>query len=407
MVEHSVAHGDGVDAVGEDGGPDGALAPDGGDPAAGEEGAEPVGQALADERSAIEQGLVAEHGEIGEGGGGRGGVAAVGVPVAQHERGVGLERRPHGSADEHAPDREVARAHALGEGDEVGAHAVDLGAEPRAQPPEAADDLVEDQEGAGGVAALAQPGEVAVGRRKHATRAHDRLGDDGGDAMGTVPGDDLVDRGQVVVGHLDYVAEQRAEARLVERKAGGGHRSVGHPVVRRRAADDDGAIGGAGSVVGQAGQLQRRVDRLGTAARQEHAGRRHRCDRNQLGRQRVGHRIGEAVERMEGREPRRLGRDGRHDLTPPVPDLAVPEAGQCVDVLTPVRVGDRRARTGDDRDERPPGRRWPGVRMEQRRNVVGSHGGDAIHGTRRRRRRNGPAGCRPRRRCARSSGGPR
>ena len=46
-------------------------------------------------------------------------MAAVGVAVAQEEVGVGLERVAHPRADDHPAERQVARRHALGEGDQV------------------------------------------------------------------------------------------------------------------------------------------------------------------------------------------------------------------------------------------------------------------------------------------------
>ena len=60
-------------------------------------------------------------------------------------------------ADEHAAERLVAGRDALGEGDQVGHHAVVLGRRTSAEPAEAADDLVEDEERAGGIAQPRRP----------------------------------------------------------------------------------------------------------------------------------------------------------------------------------------------------------------------------------------------------------
>ena len=141
-------------------------------------------------------------------------MAAVGVAVAQDQLGVGLERPTHGRTDEHATQRLVPRRHALGERDQVGAHVVALGAPPLAQPAEAADDLVEDEERAVLVGLVAQPLEVAVDRRVHAAGAHHRLGDDRRQ-LGAAVGQHLVELVQAVVGHLHHVADERAEALLV------------------------------------------------------------------------------------------------------------------------------------------------------------------------------------------------
>src|SRR5206468_3057029 len=98
----------------------------------------------------------------------------------------------------------------------VGNDAVVLAAPPPAEPAEAADDLVEDEEGAGPIAPLAQALQLAFVRRIDAAGADDRLGDDGGDLSGPL-GQDLVDGGQIVGRYLHHVREQRTETGLVER----------------------------------------------------------------------------------------------------------------------------------------------------------------------------------------------
>ena len=103
-------------------------------------------------------------------------------------------------AHDHAAHRHRARGDALGEGDHVGHHAVALGGEGVAEPAEAGDDLVEDQQDAVLVADRAQPLQIALGRRQHAGRARHRLDDDGGDGRGVVQRDDA----------LELVGEMRA-----------------------------------------------------------------------------------------------------------------------------------------------------------------------------------------------------
>ncbi len=98
--------------------------------------------------------------EVRQPGGARRRVPGVGVAVAQHVGRIGFERRPHPGPDEHAAERLVPGGDRLGEGREVGHHPVVLGGEPRAEPAEAGDHLVEDQQRAVAVAQAAEVGEV-------------------------------------------------------------------------------------------------------------------------------------------------------------------------------------------------------------------------------------------------------
>ena len=93
---------------------------------------------------------------------------------------------------------------ALGEGDHVGRHAVTLGGERVAEPAEAGDHFVEDQQNAVAVADRAQAFQVAFGRRQHAGRAGHRLDDDGGD------GGSVMQRDQA----FEIVGQMRAPVRL-------------------------------------------------------------------------------------------------------------------------------------------------------------------------------------------------
>ena len=105
---------------------------------------------------------------------------------------------------DHAAHRHAARGHALGEGDHVGHDAVALGGEGVAEPAEAGDDLVEDQQDAVLVADRAQPLQIALRRRQHRGRARHRLDDHGGDGGVAVQRDDA----------LQFVGEMRAPFRL-------------------------------------------------------------------------------------------------------------------------------------------------------------------------------------------------
>ena len=92
----------------------------------------------------------------------------------------------------------------LAKRDHVGRHAEAFGGEGVAEPAEAGDDLVEDQQDAVAVADRAQPLQIALGRRQHAGRAGHRLDDDGGDGRGVVQRDDA----------FELVGEMRAPFRL-------------------------------------------------------------------------------------------------------------------------------------------------------------------------------------------------
>ena len=74
----------------------------------------------------------------------------IGVAVEQfhHVLGAGHEGVVDGVAHQHAAHRRRAVGDALGEGDHVRQHAVAFGGEGVAEPAEAGDDLVEDQQDA-------------------------------------------------------------------------------------------------------------------------------------------------------------------------------------------------------------------------------------------------------------------
>ena len=107
-------------------------------------------------------------------------------------------------AHDHAAHRHAAGGDALGEGDHVGHDAVALGGKGMAEPAEAGDDLVEDQQDAVLVADRAQPRQIALGRRQHGGRARHRLDDHGGDGGVAVQRHDA----------LELVGEMRAPFRL-------------------------------------------------------------------------------------------------------------------------------------------------------------------------------------------------
>ena len=77
---------------------------------------------------------------------------------------------------------------------DVGDDAEPVGAERRAEPAEAGDDLVEDQQDAVPVADLAQPLQIAERRHQHAGRSGHRLDDHGGDGVRAVQRDQRFER---------------------------------------------------------------------------------------------------------------------------------------------------------------------------------------------------------------------
>ena len=86
-------------------------------------------------------------------------------------------------ADQHAAERQVAAVDALGEGHEIGLDAVVLRAEPLAEPAEAGDHLVGDQQDAVLVADALDLRPVGVRRDDHAAGALHRLADEGRDVV--------------------------------------------------------------------------------------------------------------------------------------------------------------------------------------------------------------------------------
>ena len=93
--------------------------------------------------------------------------------------------------DDDAGERDVARGRRLGEGDEVGADAVILRCEPRAEAPEAGDHLVGEEQDAVFVDDALHLRPVGLGRNLDAAGALHRLAGKGGDVL-RADGQDLV-----------------------------------------------------------------------------------------------------------------------------------------------------------------------------------------------------------------------
>jgi hypothetical protein len=151
---------------------------------------------------------------------------------------------------------------------------------------------------------------------------------------------------------------QRAEALLERRDAGRGERRGADAVVGGLPGKDHSALRRALRVPREPHELDRRLDALGAAVREE--------DMVEPGRRELGELRGEADRRFVGEVPERrvelecahlLGGDVR-ELRAPVPDGALPEPARAVDVLLslvvpeqralPARPDDRLLRAADD-----------------------------------------------------------
>ena len=143
-----------------------------------------------------------------------------------------------------------------------------FGPEPPTEAAEAADDLVEDEEGAVLVTETAEPLEVALLRGKHAACALNGFGDDGSDlvtALGHQRGDGL----EVVARYLHHLGQQRSPPLLVQADALGARAAVVRAVIAPRPRDDQLTLRLAAHRVAEPRELHRRVDRLGARAAEE------------------------------------------------------------------------------------------------------------------------------------------
>ena len=190
---------------------------------------------------------------------------------------------------DHRADGGVARGHALGAGDDVRLVAEAVGAEEVADPAERADHLVGDEQHVVLVADLADPLEVAGRRREAAAGVLHRLEEDGGDGVGALELDGLLDavggpaaeRLEVVavlgravevgVRHLVGAGDERLEHLLRGRDAGDRQRALRGAVVGDRAADHLVLHRLAGELEVLLGELPRGLDGLAAAGGEEDA----------------------------------------------------------------------------------------------------------------------------------------
>ena len=160
------------------------------------DGAQLAHQQLAAARAAFDEPFLAVGLDRRDAGRARERMAGVGQSGPEHVRVEVLRDR---LVDDDATERDVARVHALGEGQHVRHHAVVLGREPRAGPPEAGHDLVEDEEDPVLVAERPQTADEPIRRDDEARAADDRLEKDRGDVLRALVPEHLFDVGQEIV----------------------------------------------------------------------------------------------------------------------------------------------------------------------------------------------------------------
>ena len=101
-----------------------------------------------------------------------------------------LDRQVDFVATHHRPDRLVTGTQPLGDGKDIGPHAIRFTSEHMASPAHAAHHLVKDQQHAVPVADLADAGEIAIkGRHRAKRRTDHRLGHERHDIPCTQPQD--------------------------------------------------------------------------------------------------------------------------------------------------------------------------------------------------------------------------
>ena len=141
--------------------------------------------------------------------------------------------------------------------------------------------------------------EIGGGRDDHAARAHHRLGEEGGDGLGSLRQDQALQRIGAARGErllalpvaplppvmravgVEEARERQVEPRVVRRHAGYARRRRGDAVIAALATDDLLLGRAADGVVVEPDQLDRGVDRLGARVGEEGPRHRHRRQRLQ------------------------------------------------------------------------------------------------------------------------------
>ena len=222
---------------------------------------EPIAEPCTHVLGPLDQTLALHDRQVGQPSRARRWVAGVREAVAKEEVGVTLERSPGRGPDEHAAQRLIARRDRLGKSDQIGANAVVMSGEPRAQAAVAGDDLVEDQICAVLVAQAAHLLQVLLAWRIDAAGALHRLGQDCGNGV-AVLGHQAGQRLDIVGRHLHHVGHVRTEVLLVGGDALGAGAAVGHAVIPAHPRDDQLALRLTCLHMSDTSQLHGRIDRL-------------------------------------------------------------------------------------------------------------------------------------------------
>ena len=219
------------------------------------EGLEALAKAFADADSRAQQAVLLDGFD-----GGQGGAQASGLPpkVAAWVPGLSFSAT---SGRAIRPPQATPPASGLGQRDDVGQHLPVLVRVPAAGPAHAGLHLVEDQQQLVLVGQLAQSFQVAGRRQVDAAFALDRLDQDGTGLAIDQPGHGL----EVAEGGIAEAGQQRLDALVVLRLAGGGERAEGSAMEAVEHGDD---LVAAGLAV-QAGQLDGGLVRLGAAVAEE------------------------------------------------------------------------------------------------------------------------------------------
>ena len=281
-----------------------------------------------------------------------------------------LDHLPDLVRDQGCRHGHVGARQALGDRHHVGLDAVALGAEHAPRAAEAADDLVGDHQHIVAPQHLLDGGEVAFGRQDHAARAHHRLGDEGGDGLGPLGDDHLLELGRevrrviglrlagggelVVVRSLCVpdIRHGQVEGLVDHGQTGEAGRRQGRAVVAAVAGDDLLLLRPAAQVVVVADELDLGVVRVRARAAEGDA-------RHVAGHE-VEEAVGEpnrrlvrhAVERLVVGQLPRLGRHGIDHLVTAPADIDAGEAGHGVDIFVALGIGHPHALAALD-DVRP------------------------------------------------------
>ena len=332
--------------------------------------------------------------QVRERGGGCRRVTGVRVAVPPDAGALGPERLGDPRRGDDRPHGQIAAGDALGTGDDVRFEPQTAAREPRPASAEPRDHLVRDEEHAGLAAHRADGRQVPVGSGVHAARTDHRLAEERRHLVLA----DLFDHRTEIVGvvpaHLHHILDQLAMARGVRRDPGEARARGVHPVVRAFAPDQDRPFGLSDQLPEPACHLRRRVDRVGAAARQEHAAVGDGGERAHTFRQLGRRTVREVPERGVRGERRHLGGGGIGDVAPPEPDVGEPEARCRVQVATSRLVPDVRAVPAHQDELAVSGdRRHVGERMPEVGHVAEATSGDVgaqVDGTSRARRRLSP-----------------